>query len=150
MFVKSKWVMDWIDNGYDLVWDLHPPTLGELRNSKSSIDHHKFVTKAVAEMLEAGAVSILPSGTVPFVVSPLGVVPKPRSDKLRLVVNMKYVNEHLAKRVFKFEGLSNLSDMAEKGDWSVAYDLTSGYYHVSLHPDLRKYVGFKWKGVYYQ
>ncbi len=63
---------------------------------------------------------------------------------------MKYVNEHLAKRVFKFEGLSDLSDMAEKGDWSVAYDLPSGYYHVSLHPDSRKYVGFKWKGIYYQ
>jgi hypothetical protein len=142
--------MDWIDYGYDLVWNLHPPSPRELKNSKSSMDNHEFVTKAVAEMLEAGAVSVLPSGILPFVVSPLGVVPKPRSDKLRLVVNMKYVNEHLAKRVFKFEGLSDLSDMAEKGDWSVAYDLTSGYYHVSLHPDSRKYVGFKWKGVYYQ
>jgi hypothetical protein len=101
-------------------------------------------------MLEAGAVSVLPSGTLPIVVNPLGVVPKPRSDKLRLVVNMKYVNEHLAKIVFKFEGLSDLSDMAEKGDGSVAYDLTSGYYHVPLHPDTRKYVGFKWKGIYYQ
>jgi hypothetical protein len=51
---------------------------------------------------------------------------------------MKYVNELLAKRVFKFEDLSYLSDMVEKGDWSVAYDLTSGYYHVSLHPDSRR------------
>ncbi len=83
-------------------------------------------------MLEAGAVSVLPSGILPIVVSPLGVVPKPRTDKLRRVVNMKYANEHLAKRVFKFEGLSDISDMAEKCDWSVAYDLTSGYYHVSL------------------
>jgi hypothetical protein len=84
------------------------------------------------------------------VISPLGVVPEPNSEKLRLVVNMKYVNVHLAKKVFKFEGLSDLPDMAEKGDWSVAYDLTSGYYHVSLHPDSRRFVGFNWKGVYYQ
>jgi hypothetical protein len=63
---------------------------------------------------------------------------------------MRYVNEHLAKRVFKFEGLSDLSDMAEKGDYCVAYDLTSGYYHVSLHPDSQRFVGFNWKGVYYQ
>ncbi len=104
--------MSWIDYGYDLVWDQVPPTPRELRNSKSSIDNHKFVTKTVDEMLEAGAVSVLPSGTLPIVVSPLGVVPKPRSNKLRLVVNMKYVNEHLAKRVFKFEDLSDLSDMA--------------------------------------
>jgi hypothetical protein len=65
-------------------------------------------------MLEAGAVSILPSGVLPTIISPLGVVPKPNSEKLRLVVNMKYVNMHLSKRVFKFEGLADLPDMAKK------------------------------------
>ncbi len=95
---------------------IRPPIAREMRNSKSSLDNHVFVTQAVTEMLEAGAVSALPSGVIPTVVSPLGVVPKPNSDKLRLNVNMRYVNEHLAEIVFKFEGLSDLSDMAEKGD----------------------------------
>jgi hypothetical protein len=40
--------------------------------------------------------------------------------------------------------------MAEKGDWCVAYDIISAYYHVSLHPDSRRFVGFNWKGIYYQ
>ena len=88
-----------------------------MRNSKSSLDYQDLVTKAVAEMLEAGAVSVLPSGVLPKVVSPLGFVAKSSSKKVRLIVNMRYVNEHLAKRVFKFEGLSDLSDMAEKGDF---------------------------------
>ena len=100
-----------------------PPIAREMKNSKSSLDNHDFVTKAVTEMLEAGAVSVLPSGVIPTVVSPLGVVPKPNSDKHRLIVNVRYVNEHLAKRGFKFEGLSDLSDMAEKGDYCVAYEL---------------------------
>ena len=62
-------------------------------------------------MLEVVAVSVLPSGVLPTVVSPLGVVPKPNSKKLRLIVNMRYVNEHLAKRFFKLEGLSDLSEL---------------------------------------
>ncbi len=74
---------------------------------------------------------------------PLGVVPKPHSDKLRLVVTMRYVNDHLVKRVFKLEGLSDIADMANKGDYSLFYDLTSGYCHVALHPDSRHFVGFK-------
>jgi hypothetical protein len=107
--------MNWIDYGYDLMWDkLIPPTAREMRNSKSSLDNQDFVTKAVTEMTEVGAVSALPSGVFPAVISPLGVVPRPYSDKHRLVVNMKYVNEHLARRLFKFEGLSDLSDMVEK------------------------------------
>jgi hypothetical protein len=123
-FVKSKWVMSWIENGYDLVWDTTPPIPKELKKSKSSLDNQKIVTKGVSDMLETGAVSALPSGVLPTVISPLGVVPKSNSEKLRLVVNMKYVNMHLSKRVFKFEGLANLPDMADKGDWSAAYDFT--------------------------
>ncbi len=102
-------------------------------------------------MVEAGVVSALPSGVYSIIISPLVVVPNPNSDILRLICNMRFVNEHLVKRVFKFEVLSDITDMAEKGDYSsVSYDLTSGYYYVSLHPDSRQFVGFDWKGVYYQ
>jgi hypothetical protein len=62
---------------------------------------------------------------------------------------MRYVNNHLVEKKFKFEGLKDIADMAEKGDHAVSYDLTSGYYHVSLHPSSRPYVGFKWDGKYY-
>ena len=83
-------------------------------------------------------------------VSPIGVVPKPRSDKFRLVMNMRYVNNFLSKRVFKFEGLLDLADIAERGDQSVSYDLKSGYYHVGLHPASRRFVGIQWEGLYYE
>jgi hypothetical protein len=94
--------------------------------SKSAFEHRDFVTKAIADMVEAGAASALPTGVIPTVVSPLGVVPKPHSDILRLIVNMRYVNEHLVKRVFKIEGLLDIADMASKGNNSISYDLTSG------------------------
>ncbi len=100
--------MRWIDHGYDLVWDKFPPPARELKNSKSSREHSDFVTKAVDDMIKAGACSVLPPGVLPTVVSPLGVETKAHSTKLRLIVNMRYVNDHLAKRVFKFEGLLGL------------------------------------------
>jgi hypothetical protein len=119
--------MEWIDKGYDLVLVTSPPIGKEMPNSKSALEHYDFVTKAIANMVEVGAASALPTGVIPTVVSPLGVVPKPHSDKLRLIVNMRYVNDHLVKRVFKFEGLTDISDMTNKGDYSISYDLTSGY-----------------------
>ncbi len=84
--------MNWIDNGYNLVWDKLPPIAREMRNSKSSLDNYDFVTKAVVDMMNACAVSVLPSGVLPTVISPLGVVQEPNSDDFRLVVNIKYVN----------------------------------------------------------
>ena len=135
--------MGWIDKGYDPVWVTSPPIAREMPNSKSTFENHEFVTKAISDMVKVGAASALPSGVIPTVMSPLGVVPKPHSEKLRLIVNMRYVNDHLVKRVFKFEGLSDIADMANKGDYSLYYDLTSGYYHLALYPDSRRFVGFK-------
>ena len=139
-----------IDKGYDLVWVTTSPIAREMPSSKSPLENYEFVTKAISDMVEAGAAAALPFGVIPTVVSPLGVVPKPHSEKLRLIVNMRYVINHLVERIFKFEGLSDIADMANKGDYSLSYDLTSGYYHVALHPDSRRFVGFKWMGKYYQ
>ena len=54
----------------------------------------------------------LPPGEKPMVVSPLGVVPKRGNNGFRLTVNMRYVNRHVGKKVFKFEGQKDLADSA--------------------------------------
>ena len=74
------------------MWDTIPPVAREMPSSKSTLEQHEFVNKPIFEMVEAGAASALSTGGIPTVVSPLGVVPKPHSDKLRLIVNMRYVN----------------------------------------------------------
>ena len=98
-----------------------------MRNSSSASEHHEFVSNAVAEMVAEKVVMMLPLGEKPWVVSPLGVVPKKGTDKFRLAAYMKYVNGHLGNKAFKFAGLKNLFDPAEKGNHAVSYDLMSGY-----------------------
>ena len=44
--------MNWIDHGYDLVWDKLPLTAREMRNSRSILVNEDFATEAVAEMME--------------------------------------------------------------------------------------------------
>ena len=78
--------------------------------------------------------------------SPLGVVPKPHTNKYRLAVNLRYVNRHLGKKVFKFEGLRDLDALLERGEHAVSYDLMSGYSHVGLYPVSRTFIGFRWEG----
>ena len=103
----------------------------------------------VEEMLAAGTISIFPEGERHEVVSLLGVIPKGSEGRFRLIINTRYVNEHMVKTQFKFEGPKDLADMAEKWDHVVSFDLTSGYYHVELHPHTRTYTGFEWKDRYY-
>ena len=64
-FVKSKRVMEWIDNGYDLVWDTTPSVEREMPNSKSALEHHEFVTSTISDMVESNAASALPTSVIP-------------------------------------------------------------------------------------
>ena len=68
--------MSLIDNGYELLWHEGAPARREVPNSSSALAHEGFVSLALAEMLEAGAISKLPAGYKREVVSPLGEVPK--------------------------------------------------------------------------
>jgi hypothetical protein len=129
--------MDWIEEGYRLLWAVVAPLTKEMANVPSSAEHRDFVSGAIAEMLAGNAVTLLPPCERPWVVSPLGVVRKPRTNKFGLAVNMRYVNRHVGNKAFKFEGLKDLADLAEKGDYAVSYDLMSGYYHVGLHPKIQ-------------
>jgi hypothetical protein len=76
-------------------------------NLKSSFDNQDVFTKAISDMVDASAASFLPIGVISTIVKPLGVVPKPHSDKLRLVVNVRFMlmnissSEYSSSKVFQ-------------------------------------------------
>ncbi len=98
-FVRGSVVMEWIEHNYALLRTAAAPAAREKKNSHSALEHHEFVLGAVATMLAENAVTELPPGEKPAVVSPLGVVHKRGTNKFHLItVNMRYVNRHLEKR----------------------------------------------------
>jgi len=114
-FTKSSWVLAWIEKGFELQWidGAQPPKIA--KKSPSSLAQESFVTSMVDEMLAAGAISILPKGERPEVVSPLGVVPKGTEGKLRLIINMRYVNEYMVKKKFKLQEVEGLVRLGREG-----------------------------------
>ena len=59
-FVKSRVVMDWIDNGYKLLWETAAPAAKESPNDPSAFEQKEFVNDAIKEMVEAGVLTRLP------------------------------------------------------------------------------------------
>ena len=56
---------------------------------------------------------------------------------------------HAEYRPFKYEQLVDLTNYVEKGMWATSTDCTSGFHHLSLHPDMWEYAGFMYDGQYY-
>ena len=62
------------------------------------------------------------------------MVPK-KSGKFRLILDLRYVNNHLSEFKFKYEDLHVVADLIELGDWFFTFDLRNGYHHVDIYEE---------------
>ena len=85
---------------------------------------------------------------VPHVCNPLSVVCS-HKGKLRLVLDLRYVNRYLWKCSFKYEDLRTVLSMFNLGDYVITFDLKSGYHHVDINEEHWRYLGFYWKKQFY-
>ena len=67
-----------------------------------------------------------------------------RNSKLRLVLDLRHVNKHIIPKKFKYESLKNISELYEKDDYLITFDLQSGYHHVPINKDFQTFLGFSW------
>ncbi|GAQ81891.1 hypothetical protein KFL_000940010, partial [Klebsormidium nitens] len=146
-FVTSSFVLGIILSGYALPWLSSPPSEPHRqRNHPSAFEHADFVSDAVNTLRITG--TILPVDHPPFVVSPLGVVPK-AEDKLRLILDLRFLNSFLQVPKFKYESLRLVSELCLPHDFLFTVDLKAGYHHIDISEPDWKFLGFQWQGQYY-
>ena len=138
-------ILDCIENGYRLPLKFIPPPYLQ-GNHKSTISYRPFVDEAIQSLLSNRCAVRVEEK--PHVCSPLSVVSKSMGN-LRLVLNLRYLNQFLHVESFKYEDLHIAALMFEANDFLFKFDLKSGYHHVDIHLEHVKYLGFQWteKGV---
>ena len=124
----SSFVRNTIFHGYRIPFVALPWPVFKF-NHRSALEQSKFVSEAIRELVDTGCV--ISSLECPAVCSPLSVVENAKG-KLRLVLDLRYVNQFLPELKFKYEGLSLVPQMFEKGDHFFNFDLKSGYHHVCI------------------
>ena len=65
------------------------------------------------------------------------------NGKLRLVFNLRHINEHCRKYSVRYEPLAAMRRDSEKFDWMWSIDLTDAYHHIGLHEDDVHYFTFE-------
>ena len=65
--------------------------------------------------------------------------------KLRLVINLRYLNQLLLKDKFKYEDLRVAMSIFQQGDYMITFNLKSGYHHVDIHHKHWQFLGFSWE-----
>ena len=57
------------------------------------------------------------------------------ADKLRLVLDLRSLNQFLLKEKFKYEDLRVAMLMFQPDDYIFTFDLKLGYHHIDIHID---------------
>jgi hypothetical protein len=147
MICVSTVVLSWVVDGYPIPWYAAPPAPMSFENKGMTEEYSRFVDGAVADLVVSGGASEW--ATRPTVVSAISVVPKAYSDKLRLIIDLRYVNTHIDTVPFKYEGLQFVRDLIREGDYMFSIDIASAYHHVLIRESDRQYLGFQWRGRFY-
>ena len=128
-----------LEHGYVLPLKKHVSNMFR-RNNKSSRDCPQFVQSAIDELVDTGAVIEL---TKPArVTNPLTVSQK--SNKLRLVLDLRHVNLNMRKHKCKIEGAQTFNKYLKDARYLFGFDLKSGYHHVDIHPSQHELLGFSY------
>ena len=92
------------------------------RNQPSAKLHADFVQTSTNELVTTGCVRHVENVPQSVVENAVG--------KKRLVLNLRYLNQHLWKQKFKYEDLRTPMMYFNPGDYLFAFDLKSGYHRV--------------------
>ena len=136
----SDFILEVIGKGYALpfVKEPEPAVFG---NNQSAKNHPDFVTSEIFRLLDQGCVKEVTRGEV-HTINPLSVADN--GKKLRLILDLRYINKHLRVQKFKYEDLRTFQNLFSKGDFFFKTDLKSGYHHLDILEGHQKYLGFSW------
>ncbi|KAF0980761.1 hypothetical protein FDP41_013244 [Naegleria fowleri] len=84
-----------------------------------------------------------------LVLNPIHLVTKKGLDLFRLILDLRKMNLGIDLESFKMETLLNTIKILKPGTWATKIDLSKGYYHIPIHPNSRKLLGFIWNNQFY-
>ena len=138
-------ILSVIRNGYKILV-ISMPLPRCFTNNASALKEEYFVREAILELLRGNLVKEIISP--PDIVNPLTVsVQATCNSEKRLILDLRHINLYVYKQKFKCENLHTIKNTFAKGFFVFSFDLKSGYHHVDIFPNHRKYLAFSWEFV---
>ena len=142
-------VLDWIKNGVSFPFRSEPTPFHSL-NKPFTAKQQEFVAQEIQRLVSAGyLLECTHEVDKPVCVSPISVVPK-KNKKLRLITDLRGLNDFVDAPHFQYESIDSVLDIVEPGDSLVTIDIKDGFFHVPINVDYQKYLGIEFNGKVYK
>ena len=134
----SRKVLSWIREGVRVQWSKGPPAPFHHGTSRFTPPQQDWLAEELKRCIGTGAWRYTNRATH---VSRAFIVE--HNNKLRLVFNLRHINDHCRKYAVRYEPLSAMRRDSAKYDWMWSIDLTDAYHHIGLHEDDWRYFTFE-------
>lgn len=135
----DKYILSVLDHGYFIPFVAMPGAF-RARNNLSARKEPVFVRQAIADLLLKGY-AVRVKGR-PFCTNPLTVA---HGHKLRLVLDLRHVNQFVQYTKFVYEDWNLLSQVLQKDDFLISFDYVAGYHHNSIAAEHQQFLGFAFR-----
>jgi hypothetical protein len=72
-----------------------------------------------------------------------------KTSSYRLIIDLREHNKSCVKESFKYEGIDSVLESVRQDDYMITIDIKYRFYHIPVHCDYQKYLGFCWKGRFF-
>ena len=125
-----------------------PPTQSVCAGNSIAKEHQSKIHQEIESLLHKKVLVECQHEEGEFL-SPIFSVPK-KDDKVRLILNLKNLNEYVKYSHFKMDTIHTALDLITQNCWMASLDLKDAYYSVGIHPDCQKYLKFAYKSKLYK
>ena len=145
---KDQWILETI-RGLKLEFAQNPPIqITTPTYHVFSKEKNELINKEIISMLEKKAICQVEHSKDGFL-SPIFLVEK-KGGGQRPVINLRDLNGYMVYRHFKMEGINQVKDMIQQGDWLIKVDMKDAYFPIPICNVDQKYLRFPWEGNVYQ
>ena len=151
--LEDPFVSNILRFGYRLPILRPPPLTSTPRTLDYSECQTDLLAANIAILLEKRAIEVVHHpANHPGFYSPIFLVPKKDSDKMRMIHNMAYFNEFFLEPPahFRMVSLEQIRSKLQPLDWMISLDLQDAYLHVPIFEGHRKFLRFFFNGTHYQ
>ena len=141
----NNWVVNVVRFGYKMPFKFKPIQLKIPYNPKSSPEAFSVLQEEAFGLFEKGAIKKVLKESGQFI-SSYFAVPKPRSSKWRLILNLKKFNFNVKHYSFKMENFAKVREWIQPNFYVVSLDLKDQFLSVPIAKKFRKFLHFQWLG----
>ena len=147
---SDSFVLSVIAGGYKISWNKYgAPPPREQSNSPNCANHVEFIDSSIKDALAMGVVCETSRENLNNI-SPLNVDVKKSNGKRRLIFNAMFINMFMNVPKFKYPQLYREGKEIFSGSkYGYVLDISQAFYHIEIHPQFYRYLGFMWKDKYY-